>query len=259
MDQESKFKQLKFVFGVLLSILLVFMVFWLSADIQNKIKESRYIGKSEEMQSVINVSGVGEVYAKPDLATANFSVFTEGNQVAAAMEETTEKMNSIISLLKEKGVLEKDLRTTEFSINPRYAWPRGGAQVLSGYEVRQTLEVKIRDLEKSGEIVQTAVNAGANQVGNLQFTVDDRDSYVSEARKQAIDEAQAQAKEIASQLGVRLTRITGFYESTNSGYPMPYYRGGSAESFDLAVSSTPQIETGESKIEVNVSITYEIH
>lgn len=242
-----------------LAVFLLFMTISTIVGISNKVKEGRYIGQEIESKNTITVSDSGEVYAKPDLALVSFSVITEARTVAEAVDQNAAKMNQIISFAKRQGVKEKDLKTTVFSINPRYEYQRihpTGKRVLVGYEVRQTLQVKIRDLDKISQILQGATDAGANQVGSLQFTIDEEDELRKEAREEAIKKAKAKAKELAKQLGVSLVRITSFNESGPSYYPFARIGG---EAMSVADEEAPQIETGENKIEVTVSITYEIH
>jgi len=190
----------------------------------------------------------------------DFSVVGEKKTVIEAMAENTKKMNSVIEAIKSQGVEEKDLKTTNFSISPRYEWYEkseiypAGKRVLVGYEVNQTLQVKIRDLTKIGNIIQVATKAGANQVGDLQFTIDKQDELKSQARKEAIEKAKVMAKEIAGQLGVKLVKITNFSENAIAPIPYPYFM----EKAMSGGAETPQIQTGENKIEVQVSITYEI-
>lgn len=248
--------------GIILMALLFVLTIYVFVSVQNKIKEGRYIGQEIESKNTITVSGSGEVYVKSDLAFVTFSVITEKKEVADAMKENTEKMNAIIDSIKEQEVEEKDLKTTSFNIYPRYEWrektqfyPRG-RRILTGYEIRQSLEVKIRDMGKIGVIIQKATDAGANQVGDLRFTIDNEDEIKKQARGQAIDKAKGKAEELASQLGVKLVRIVNFSE----GGVIPYYYGSRAE-VEMVGSdeAVPQIETGENKVEVNVSITYEIN
>ena len=253
----------KILFTGLLIILTVFLLavtIYTVVSVQNKIKEGRYIGQEIESRNTITVSDKSEVYARPDLGITTFSVVTEKKTVSEALNENTEKMNEIIDSMKEQGVEDQDLKTTSFNIYPRYDWygetrfyPQG-RRVLVGYEVRQSLEVKIRDLEKIGEIIQGATDAGANQVGDLQFTIDKEDEFKKQARGQAIEKAQAKAQELASQLGVRLVRIVNFSES---GVFPRYYAF--EETLGKGGDEAPQIEVGENKIEVNVTITYEIN
>lgn len=259
---KEKKKALLVAFIVLLNIFLAVLIISTAIDIQNKIKEGKYIGQEIEAKNTITVSDTGEIYAKPDLALATFSVITEAKTVSEAMGENTKRMNKVIDFVKGKGVEAKDLKTTILNIYPRYEWREEigippypeGKRVLVGYEVRQSLEVKIRDMEKIGQIIEGATNAGANQVDDLQFTVDKQDEFLAQARKQAIDKAKAKGKELALQLGVKLVRITNFSESS----VMPRYYG-LKELETVGGAEAPQIETGENKITVTVTITYEIN
>ena len=269
-NQEFKsFKEgNKNLFTALFVVLIVFLaVLSVSAavGICNKIKEGKYIGQEIETKNTITVSDKGEIYAKPDLALISFTVLTEEKKVAEAMDKNTEKMNAVIDFIKDRGVEDKDLKTTSFNIYPRYEWQNeitipsypSGKRVLVGYEVRQSLQVKIRDMEKIGEIIEGASEKGANQVGDLQFTVDNQDELKKQARKQAIEKAKAKAEELALQLGVNLVRITNFSES--SIIPS-YYDYMMKEAAGLGGGEgAPQIEVGENKIEVTITITYEIN
>ena len=247
---------------VILSVFLVVLTISAAVGVQNKIKEGRYIGQEIETKNTITVSDTGEIYAKPDLALTSFSVVNEAKTVTEAINENTEKMNTVIDFVKSQGVEDKDLKTTTFNISPRYEWhgktgvppyPQG-KRVLVGYEVRQSLQVKIRDMAKIGQIIEGATTAGANQVGDLQFTIDKQDELKKQAREEAIEKAKAKAEELALQLGVNLVRITNFSES--SVFPRYYFEEMAMEGVSGAV---PQIETGENKIEVTVIITYEIN
>ena len=254
-------RELVRIFLIVLILFVIVLMVSTIVSIQNKVKEGRYIGQDIEIKNTIAVSGTGEVAAKPDLALVTFSVVTEGKTVAAALEENTRKMNAVIAQAKGQGVEEKDLKTTSFTIYPRYDYTRApspvsGKRVLVGYEVRQSLQVKIRDLEKVGKMLQIAADAGANQVGDLQFTIDNQDELKKQARAQAIQKAKEQAKEIASQLDVRLVRIVDFQESRI----VPRFYALEARALDADVgTSIPDIETGENEISVTVTLTYEIN
>jgi uncharacterized protein YggE len=243
-------KEKKTIFIIFISVLTIFLftlIISTAVDIQNKLSEVR---------NTLVVSGTGEIYAKPDLALMTFSVVTEAKTVDATMAENTEKMNNIISSIKSQGVEDKDLKTTSFSIYPKvetYLYPPG-KRILVGYEVSQSLQVKIRDLGRIGDIIQGATDNGANQVGSLQFTIDNQDELKKEAREQAIKKAKAKAKELTSQLGVKLGRITNFSEGSSA----PRYYGLMAEAMGGGGEDL-QIETGENKITVTVSLTYEIN
>lgn len=258
---KSEHRPLFRILIVILGVLLVVLTVYTAVGTLNRIKEGRYIGQEIEAKNTITVSATGEVYAKPDLALTTFSVISEAKTVGEAMQENTAKMNSIIAFMKDQGIEEKDLKTISFNIYPRYEWQEvcippcpSGKRILVGYEVQQSLQVKIRDMAKIGDVISGATAAGANQVGDLQFTIDNQDELKKQAREQAINEAKTKAKELASQLGVRLVRITNFSES---GVAPRYY--GLEEAVGMGAGEVPQIETGENKIEVTVTITYEIN
>ena len=250
---------------IILSVFLVALTASISVGIQNKIKEGRYIGQEIKAKNSITVSDKGEVYTKPDLVLTTFSVKNEAKRVSEAMKENTKKMNAVISFIRKQGVEEKDLKTTNFNIYPRYEYRKveteiypypPGKRILVGYEITQSLQVKIRALAKIGAIIQAATDAGANQVGNLSFTIDKQDELKAKAREQAIKKAKGKAKKLASQLGVHLVRITNFSES---GIAPRYYGYREIAASKAGGRETPQIETGENKIKVNVNIVYEIN
>lgn len=254
-------KTLTGLIGVL-TILGLILAIYFGVGIFNKIKENKYIGQNTEFKNTIVISETEEVSAKPDLAVVNLMVTNEADTVQSAMAENTEKMNNIIQEMKNLKVEEKDLKTASYNIYPRYEYERDkfghstGKRTLVGYEINQSLEVKIRDMQKVGEIIQKGTEAGANDVGNLYFTIDNQEELKKQARKKAITKAKEKAQNLASQLGVKLGKIANFSEN----YYIPRY-----ESQDYALkgmggaSEAPNIETGESEISVSIAITYEIY
>ncbi len=248
--------------NVFLAVLIIFtaaLTVSTIVGIQNKIKEGRYIGQEIETKNTLVVSGRGEAYGKPDLALISFAVVSEAKTVAEAMAQNSQKMNAVIAFVKNQGVEDKDLKTTTFSLRPRYEWRENlsSQRQLVGYEARQQLEVKVRAMDKIGRLIEGATAAGANQIGDLQFTIDNREELEREARKEAVKDAKDRAKELASLLGVNLVRITNFNEE--SQVPRPYALESLAAMDMGKEAEAPQIETGENKIEITVSITYEIN
>lgn len=240
---------------IILGIFLVTLIISKAIDIKDKIQITG---------NTITVSGTGEIYVKPDLALATFSVITEAKTVDQALSENTKKMNAVIDYVKKQGVEDKDVKTTSFNISPRYEYQRveveiypypPGKKVFVGYEVTQSLEVKIRDLTKIGDIIQESTAAGANQVGDLWLTIDKQDELKKQAREEAIKKAKTKAWELASQLGIKLVRITNFSEGISVP---PYYVQKEMGGMGEETVPQPQIETGENKITVTVTITYEI-
>lgn len=245
MDIQNKHS----IFISVVTVLLVSLIVWVGVDVNDKIKQG---------EDTISVTATGEVYAKPDLVLTSFSVLTEAKTVIEALSANTEKMNAIIAFIKSENVADKDIKTVGFNISPRYEWyDKGTRRVLVGYDVQQTLQVKIRDLAKIGSIIQGATDQGANQVSDLQFTIDNEDELQAQARTQAITEAKAKAKELTSQLGVSLGKVVQFSEGGIS--PVYYMAEATTKGIGGGGVPAPQIETGENKIAVTVYITYKIY
>lgn len=235
-------KELKLVLLVILS------VFVLSLAV-SEVLEIRDSLKSKE---TISFSGDGKVIGIPDVASVNFSVITDKMTVKEVMNENAEKMNAVISFIKESGVDEKDLKTQTFFLNPRYDWFKG-TRIFKGYELTSTLAVKIRDLTKISDIIDGAVSRGANQAGNIQFVIDDPEKLQEEARLKAIENAKEKAQSIAEAAGLRLGKIVSFSE-TSAPQPVPRYFLEAAGGGDVA----PEVEKGSIEIQVNVSLTFEL-
>lgn len=215
--------------------------------------------------NTISVDGTGKVTAIPDIATISFSVMGEGKNASQAQDEATKKNNVALALLKEKGVDEKDFKTTSYSVSPKYSYPQPcyngpcvyDEQRVIGYTVNQSTEVKIRDTAKVGDILSALGDAGISQLYGPNFTVEDEDMVRAEARKEAIDEARAKAKVLARDLGVRLVRVVSFSEN-NGPYPVPYFGRDFGMGGAMEAKATPDIALGENEIVSQVYITYEI-
>lgn len=249
---------------------LGFLALFLLVQTVKALKEYRYVGSGVTASNTITVSGMGEVFAVPDRATFTVTVREEGAEVSDAQDKATAKINAIIDYLKGAGVEEKDIKTASYNVNPKYEWeqavcPAGGYcppgnQKLVGFEVWQTLEVKVQDPKKAGELLTGVGGKGASEVSSLSFTIEDEDDLRSEAREQAIAEAKEKADALAKQLGVSVVRVVGFYEDSG-GYPMPFYgKGGVAMDManEAVRSVAPELPAGENKIVSNVNVTYEI-
>jgi uncharacterized protein YggE len=226
----------------------------------------RYIGAGIAPGNTISVSGYGESYSTPDIATFSYSVVSEKPTVADAQADATAKANAVLSYLKSAGIDEKGIQTSSYSINPQYDYAGSvcangycppGKQTLRGYEVRQTTTIKVRDTAKAGDILAGIGNKGATEVSGLQFTFDNPQQGQIEARTKAIADATAKAKELAKELGVSLVRIVSFNESSG-GSPVPMYARNLDSAAGAAAQSSPEISVGQNKVTSNVSVTYEI-
>jgi hypothetical protein len=220
-------------------------------------------GKSIEAQdhtpTHVTVSGEGKVSAAPDISELRFGVQTGRRKTAKeAMQTLTDSMKAVIDAVEQAGVEEKDIRTEQLSLQPSYDWTNN-AQTLRGYEATQSLVVKVRDLDKVSDVLGAATGAGANNVGGVQFTIDDPEGLRAQAREQAIERAREKAKVLADQLGMTLGEVKNFGEDGGASPPMGpvYMRAEMAAGADMA-QNAPPLPQGEQEVRVNVSITYEL-
>ena len=234
------------------------------------LKGYHYIGSGVTATNTITVSGDGEVFAVPDTATFSVTVQEEAKTVKDAQDTATKKSNDIVAYLKTQGIDEKDIQTTDYSVSPQYDYSQGvcpasgycppGKQTLRGFQVSQTLTIKVRDTKKAGDLLSGVGALGASQVSGLSFTIDDQDALEAQARDKAIAKAKTKAEELANSLGVSIVRVVGFSENANYPIPYAYGRGGVAMAMDSTATekAAPDVPVGQNKITSNVSVTYEI-
>lgn len=215
-------------------------------------------------QRNFTVFAEGKSVIIPDIAQFTFSVITEGDKnISALQKENTDKANKVNGYLRERGVDKKDIKTQDYSVEPRYQYSdcdHGACPPpeIIGYSVRQTLLVKVRDAGKAGDFLSGVVSNGTNSVSQLTFTVDDRTKYEDEARAQAIDKAKQKAKTIAKAGGFSLGKLISISEDPGSPPPYPPFVMGVAD-FEGGGGDQPiKIEQGSQEVLVNISLTYEI-
>ncbi len=208
--------------------------------------------------NTVTFMGEGKVLAKPDVAVIDLSIVTEAATSKAAQDENSKKSRAVTDFLEDQGVDDKDIKTTGYNIYPQYTYPQDRKPQITGYQVNQMLQVKVRDLDKADTILDGVVTAGVNQVNNFQLTIDDPEELRAEARKKAIEAADEKADTLKSQLDIRLGRIVNFSESTGGGYPVPMYDTAYKGMGGMGGGSSPSVPTGENEVVVTVSITYQI-
>lgn len=242
--------------GGLLSLTLLVLIFFLLTLARNNLTENRFIGKSPEHPETITVAATGNVDVVPDIAVTNIGFITEAATVAVAQKENTEVMNRVTKRLKDMGIAEEDVQTKNYNIRPQYDYREEGRQ-LRGYQVSQSLQVKIRDIDKANHVLALAGEEGVNNVSGLQFTVDDSDSALAQAREEAIEKVETKKENLEDALNITIGDVVGYDEFQGGGYEEPYYRafGGEALSADVAA---PQVQAGSEEISLQVSVTYEI-
>jgi len=243
-----------------LGILALALIIYVGVLTRNAWRAYDYIGKTPDIINQITVTGTAKVSATPDVAVLSLGIVSEGATVKSAQQGVTEKMNAIVSSLKNSFKINtKDIKTESYSVNPKYDWT-GGQQRIIGYTADQSVTVKVRDFDQTGDILAKAVELGANNVSGPNFTIDDTEKVKADAREKAIAQAKAKAELLADQVGIKLGRIVNFYEGGNEIANIGYGIGGSPTlSMDSVAKAAPAIEPGSQEIQLTVSISYEIN
>lgn len=239
------------------SIVLSVAAVYLGILSWNAVKAHNYIGVSEEQRHSIIIVGEGKVVGVPDVASVQLGYSVEKKTVAEAQKDNTEKMNAVIAKLKDEFKIDaKDIQTTNYNISPMYDWS-DGRQKLRGYQVSQNLNIKIRDMEKVSRILEAAGNAGLNQIGGLNFEIDDPEKLRQEARELALKQAEEKAEALAKIAGVKLGKVISFSETSNEPYPV-YREYGLMKADGIGGGEAPAVEAGSTEIRITATVEYEI-
>ena len=204
----------------------------------------------------ISVSGEGRVSMVPDMAVLGIGVSAKESTVAQANSEAQAAMDRLLASLKSDGVADKDIQTSQFSINPEYDY-QFNQQKLTGYRVTDMLQVKVRDIDAAGKVIDDGVEAAGDlvQVGSISLTAEDTGAPSGQARELAMADAKTKAQELARLAGVELGAPISISESSYSPTPpVSYDRAFSAE----ASLDQTTISPGELDVVVSVQIIYGI-
>jgi uncharacterized protein YggE len=206
----------------------------------------------------MTVNGTGQVFLTPDIAYIYIGVHTEMDTAAEAVAANNAETQKVAGALKDAGVDTKDIRTTNFSIWPNQQYSPDGQPTSTRYAVDNSVFVTVRDLENLGDLLDSAVAAGANSINSVQFDVADKTEALKQARDQAVEDAKAQAQELADTAGLKLGEIqsVGFYDATPVPYLDTYGKGGGGAG--VAEAAAVPIQPGQLTLTVTVNMTYEI-
>ncbi len=208
----------------------------------------------------ISVVGEGEATIRPDIAMLTLGVMREAETARAALDQNNEAMAAVIEAMKAEGIESRDLQTSNLSIEPRYVYPKNDSEdqqpKLMGYQVTNTLGVRVRDMEKVGAILDKSVTLGVNQGGQINFSSDNPKDTLKEARKLAVKDAMDRARTLAEAAGVELGSVIEIRESSQNQPPRPMAMKAFAERADAA--AVP-VEAGENAYQVQVNVTFAIN
>ncbi|MFC1720983.1 SIMPL domain-containing protein [Patescibacteria group bacterium] len=213
-----------------------------------------------------SVNAEGEVQTTPDVANFSFSVITEGGlEVETLQQENTKKMNSIIEAVKARGIDAEDIKTTNYSVSPRYSAyyrcitaPCDPREII-GYTVTQNVAVKVRDFAVIGALLTDITESGANNVYGPNFAIDDLTQAQNDAREVAIAKAKEKAQQMAKAGGFRLGKLISISEG--GGYTPQFARSFMAMDESVGIGGgieAPVIEPGSQDVKINITLTFEI-
>lgn len=204
----------------------------------------------------IRVSGTGEASGPPDLAVLDLGVLAEAKTVEKARDIAAEAMNDVLDALKDDGVADEDIQTRQFRIDPEYEFPDGKRELI-GFRVSNMVQVKVRDLDSVGEVIDDVAEAAGDivQVHNLRFTIEEPEELEAQARREAVAEARSKAESLADLAGVKLGEPLSINESFGPR-PIPFFEAPLAVGRGAA-EVTP-IEPGELEVSVSVDILFAI-
>lgn len=203
----------------------------------------------------LDLSARGESRVVPDIAIISAGVTTQAVDAATAMRDNADRMARVISALKKAGVADKDIQTQSVNLSPQYRYANNEAPVITGYQANNTLNIRFRDIGKSGSILDVLVKEGANQINGPSLTVDKPEAAQDAARIDALKVLQARAALYAKGLGMSVKRIVSLSESVDyGGGPVPMVAMARMEGADAKTS----IQPGEQAIGVTLNAVFEL-
>ncbi len=199
-----------------------------------RLNDYRDVEDRCECERRINVNGKGTVRAVPDIAVVMMGVTNEGKDLNGVQKGNAELSDRVIYTLSKLGIDDRDMETQSYSIEPIYEFV-DGKQIFMGYRVRNILKVTIREIEKTGKIIDAAVKAGANTVNSIDFDISEEDGYYYQALKLAVEDAVRRAEVVSKTMGVNVNRIPVSVAEESYG-PVPMVLGAFSDS---RIAATP--------------------
>lgn len=214
---------------------------------------TQVIAPAEGTLLTVNADGLSE--GRPDMATINLGVTTEGETAQAALQENARRMQALTQALRRAGIAERDIQTSNVSVYPQQQYREGQEPLITGYQANNTVSAKVRNIDNTGRVIDAAIAAGGNTVNGVFFSYQDPDAQLDAARRDAIAEARRRAELYASALDMRVVRIVAVNEGGGYAPPVPMPMAARMEAAQDA--STP-IAPGQIETRVNVSVTFEL-
>lgn len=210
--------------------------------------------EEKTMARTITVAASGRISAEPDRVRLQAGLTTESATARKALTENNRVMRDLLQELKREGIAEEDVQTSNFNVSPRYSRPdRGGTARINGYQVSNQVSVLVRDIDRAGEILDTLVRLGANQMSGVTFEVSDADELKDRAREKAMQAARRRAELLAQAAGAQVGKVIAIAEDAPMHQPRPTAMRRMAK----AESSVP-IAAGSQELVARVVVTWKL-
>lgn len=203
----------------------------------------------------LDISATGEATRVPDVAIITAGVVTRAASARAALAQNAARMERVRAALTRAGIADRDIQTSNISLNPEYRYVQDQAPQLTGYSASNQLSVRFHDIAKSGDILDALVAEGANSISGPNLTIDKPEEALDEARTKALGVGRARAERYARALGMRVVRLVSVSEN-GGGYPVPPPMPVMMEA--RAQAAATKIDPGEQKLSVSLGMVFEL-
>ena len=205
--------------------------------------------------TLLSISAQAEARRVPDVATLSAGVVTQAADANAAMRANATQMDKVMAAIKAAGIAERDIRTSGISLNPQYKYVENQSPTITGYQASNTVDLKVRDVARLGKVLDALVASGANQVNGPNFEIDQPEPVYDQARRDALQEAQARAEMYAKALGLKVRRIVSISEGGGYRPPMPMPMMAMARAKN---ESDTSVAPGETTLTANLDVVFEL-
>lgn len=207
--------------------------------------------------SGITVSGEEKMTATPDIAEIRYSVYTQEKDAKSCQTTNAQDVDAVLSLLKGKGIDEKDIKTSNVGLNPIYDWNNG--RKITGYEMTTEIVVSSVPIDEAGTIISDSVNAGINSIDSVQYQCSNFDELYEDALKNAITAARKKADLMAEAGGKKVVAMTQVQELSSSDQAVAYASNNMKQMAEMDSADTgASLMPGQVEVEAEVSVTFSI-
>lgn len=207
--------------------------------------------------TLLSVSATSDAKRTPNIATISTGVVTQAADANAAMRANAEQMAKVVAAIKAAGIAERDIQTSGINLSPQYRYAENQPPTITGYQANNNVNLVVRDLSKLGKILDSLVATGANQINGPTFDIDDKEKDIAfdEARRGAIEKAQARAEMYAKTLGMKVRRIVSVSEGGRFAPPMPMM---AMRMEKAGAAADTSVSPGENTLSMSLDVVFEL-